>query len=308
MKNSQIHRNRPLESISVAYKPEGLIASELAPMVPVKHESDEYFVYSKDNLRVPKTLRGNGALANQASWNVSTSTYNLAYHALRDIVTDRERRNADNPIQPDVDVTEQLTGQILLRREIDAASIVQTAANWANTTSLTSTLSWSQNTTLSNPITVVDSATTAIRRASGKKANVMAIDDSTFKAAKEHVSILDRIKYTSPDSVTPAMLAKLFGIGKLLVAGSVQNTGQEGLADTMSDIWTDTAFIGYVEPSPGLKKPSALYTMVQNGMSEPYVVTKYREEARKGDWVEVETAFQHKVVASDCGYLIVNTI
>jgi hypothetical protein len=227
---------------------------------------------------------------------------------LRDIVTDRQRRNADTPIKPDVDTTELLTGQILLRREIDLAGVVQTAANWANTTSLTSTLSWSQNTTLSNPITVVDSATSAIRRNSGKRANVIAIDDTTFKAAKEHTSIVDRIKYTSAQSVTPQMLAGLFNIEKVLVAGAVQNTGQEGLADSLGDIWTDTAFIGYVESSPGLKKPSALFTMVQNGYSEPYVVTKYREEPRKGDWIEVETAFQHKVVASDCGYLIVNTI
>lgn len=306
MQPSQVHVNKALENISVAYMPQGLVAQDVSPIVPVEKESDIYYVYSKDNLRIPHTIWADGDTVNRSVWNVSTSTYQLTRHGLDDLVTDRQRANADKAIKPDIDMTEALTGQIKLRWEFDLFSIINTLTNWANRTSLSSTQAWTQNTTLSNPINFVDSATTSIRRRSGKKANTIVLSDSTFKAAKEHVSIVDRIKYTSADSVTPGMLAGLFNVGKVVVSEAVKNDADEGIADSLSDMATDTAGIFYVEPSPGLKKPSAFYTFVKNGMSNPWRVRTYRDEPREGDVIEVSTFFQHKVVSSDCAYIINN--
>lgn len=305
---SQVHRDRPLENISVAYKPEGLIASEFAQTVPVKNETDQYYVYSKDNLRVPETIWADRDVPNQSAWNVSTASYALQRHALRDLVTDRTRDNADAAIKPDIDTTELLTHQILLRREIELFEKINVAGNWANATSMSSTQAWSQNTTLSNPISVVDSATTAIRRNSGKGANMILLSDPVFKAAKEHLSIVDRIKFTSADSVTPAMLAKLFGLNKVVVSKAVENVGEEGLADSLVDVSTDLALVVYNEMSPGLKKPSAFYTFVKDGSNSPNRVRRYRDEEREGEWIEVSTWFEHKVVSSDCAYALNNLI
>lgn len=306
--SNQIHRSRPLENISVAYKNTRLIADMLAPKVEVVHEKDDYYVYSKDTLSLPNTLRANGAPANEADWNVSTASYSLAEHALKHLVTDRDRGNADPAIKVDIDATEMLTEKILLRKEVDVATIVTTPSNWANITSLTSTLAWSANTTLSNPITFIDTAASVIAMNAGKVPNTVVLNDPTFRAAKEHVSILERIKYTSPDSITEGMLAKLWNVNRVLVAGGIINNGQEGLADSMGWIWTDMAFVAYVEPSPGLKKPSALYQFTKGEFGNPWKVKKWREEERSGDFVEVGTMFQNKVVASDCAYLINNTV
>jgi len=306
--SQQIHRDRPLENISVAYKSERLIADRLAPRVPVVHESDTYFVYAKDSLTLPQTIRANGASANEASWNISTSSYVLTQHALKGLVTDRDRSNADEAIRLDIDITEYLTEKILMRKEIDLANIVTTAANWANATSLSSTLAWNQNTTLSNPIAYVDSACSVVASQSGKIPNTVVLNDPTFRAAKEHISIVDRIKYTSPDSVTDQILAKLFNVQQVLVAGGIQNTGQEGQADSMGWIWTDMAFVAYIEQNPGLRKPSALYQFTKTEFGNPYKVKRWREEEREGDFIEVSSLFQNKVVASDCAYIIVNTV
>jgi len=306
--NQQIHRDRPLENISVAYKSDRLIADKLAPRVSVVHESDTYFVYAKDSLTLPQTIRANGASANEASWNISTSSYVLNQHALKGLVTDRDRSNADEPIRLDIDITEYLVEKILMRKEIDLANIVTTAANWANATSLSSTLAWNQNTTLSNPIAFVDSACSVVAAQSGKIPNTVVLNDPTFRAAKEHISIVDRIKYTSPDSVTDQILAKLFNVQQVLVAGGIQNTGQEGQADSMGWIWTDMAFVAYIEQNPGLRKPSALYQFTKTEFGNPYKVKRWREEEREGDFIEVSSLFQNKVVASDCAYIIVNTV
>lgn len=307
---SQIYVNKPLSNISLAYKSERLVADILAPRVPVAQETGLFYVYTKDSLIVPNTGRANGASANESTFYASTQSYALQTHALKDIVTDRDRDNADPEIKLDIDTTQDLTQKILLRKEVDLANLCGTAANWANQTSLTSTFAWSANTTLSNPIAFVDSASAAIALQSGMLPNTVVLDHRTFNAAKEHTSITDRIKYTSPDSITAPMLAKLFNVDRVLVAGGIRNTGQELVITSTSQafIWTDMAFVAYVAPSPSLKTPSALYQLTKNEFGNPYKVKKWREEEREGDFIEVQTMYQHKVVASDAAYLIINTV
>lgn len=304
---SQVHVSKALENISIAYKPQGLIAQEVSKVVPVMHETDTYFVYSKDNLRVLSDIWGDGDVPNRSIWNLSTATYTLQRHGLRDLVTDRMVENSDKAVRPDVDMVEGLTTQLQLRMELDLFTLLNTKANWANVTSLSSTQRWTQNTTLSNPITFVDSATVGIRRASGQTANVVVLSDPTFRAVKEHVSIVDRIKFVSSESVTPNLLATLFNVEKVLVSGGIRNNAEEGLTDALVDFATDVAWVGYVEQNPGLKKPSALYTFQKEGSTRPYQVRKYRDDEREGNWIECSTFYQIKIVSSDCGYWIGDT-
>lgn len=305
---SQIHVDKALENISVAFMPQGLIVDQAVPMVPVKKESDQYFVWSKDNLRLTNTIWGDRDVPNRSIYNLSTASYSLTRHALEDIVTDRSRDNADKAISLDIDTTEGLTSQIKLRREQEFFDIINTATNWDATTSLSTTQGWNVDTTLANPIIFVDSATSSIRRRSGLKANTLIMGDPTFRAAKEHVSIVDRIKFTSSESVSPNLLAALFNIDKVFVSGAVKNSAEEGLTDSLADLATDTVHVAYMERSPGLRKPSAFYTFVKDGGSRPMKVTKTRDDKVEGDSIVVSTFFQHKPVASDCSYSIINTI
>jgi hypothetical protein len=135
------------------------------------------------------------------------------------------------------------------------------------------------------------------------------MDYGTFVAAKEHVSIVDRSKYTSADSVGQDLMARLFNVSKVLVSRMVYNTSDEGGADSMAFAMTDCAWFGYVEMAPGLRKPSALYTMVTtNANNSPMSVKKYREDKREGDMVEVSHYYSHVVPASDCAFYVGNTI
>lgn len=306
---SQVHQDQALENVSLAYKPGDLIAQDLCPMVPVQHESDRYYVYSRDQLSLPETARAAGAEANRASFSLSTATYNLEEHALKDFITDRARANADKALNLEVDATEHLTNLILMRQEVELAALVSTAGNWANTTSLTSTFAWSANTTLSNPILFADSAASTVVQASGMLPNSCVINDPTYRAIKEHVSMVDRIKYTSAESIGEELIARLFGVGKLYVGRGIRNTGGEGLADATANswIWTDCAWFGYTEKTPGLKKPSALYNFTMK-QGNPVKVLRWREDNIEADAVQVSKMFQQQVPMSAAGYLIVNTV
>lgn len=305
---SQLHRDKALENVSVAYQPNEFIADRLVPKVPVVHESDVYYVFDLDIMALPETLRADGSPSREASYNLSTSSYRLEEHALNDKVTDRMRANADKAIKPDVDVTEVLTKKILIRREVECAAIAFDTAQFSNNASLAAADAWSANTTASNPIIDIDSATSKILASSGYTPNKLVISDPTFRAAKNHVSIVDRIKYTTVESVTESMLAKLFNVGECLVGRAIRDTSDEGLAGSLADIWSACAFLSYMETSPGLRKASAMYQFQSTLDGSPYRVTKWRDDSRRSDIVEVSTMFQYKPVATACAYLIKGTV
>jgi hypothetical protein len=283
----------------------------VAPKVAVKRESDFYYVYSRDTMSIPETLRAMRSESNQAKWSMSTSSYVLEEHALHDYVSDRERDNADSPISIDVDTTEIITQKLLLRREKDLATVVQTTGNWGTgvDASATSTIAWSTNTVTTNPVTLIDSVTSLIVLNSGMKPNQLILSDAQFRAAKEHTSIVDRIKYTSPDSVTPDMLAKLFNVEKVLVASGTEQTEKDDVGTTtMAFIWTDCVFLYYVPPTPGLKQASALYTIWKDAYTTPFKVERWRETKRRSDGIEVSAMFQHKPVATACAAYLFNIV
>lgn len=303
----QIHQDKALEGVSVALRPGEFIADRLLSAVKVKHESDKYYVYSTDIMSLPETLRANGAEANQITFNMSTSTYTLEEHALKGVVTDRDRDNADKAISPDIDMTEVLTKKILIRKEVECATMIQEPLTFTNTISLSSDMAWTANTILSNPITQIDSGTSKIIGSSGYKPNKLAIDDATFRGAKNHVSIVDRVKYTSADSITEQMLAKIFNLEEVLVGRAVYETAAEGLTSSLGWIWTNMAWLAYVEPNPGLRKASAAYQFLQQKTGSPYTVKKWRVEERDGDWIEVSSTFKMQPIATGCAYLFEDT-
>ena len=303
-----IHVDRPLTNISIAYKSaEGLVADQLFPVVPSKAEYDLYYIQDKAaSFRVPDTLRANGAEANEDSIALSTASFRIEFHALKDIVTDRSKKNADPGLDLEISATEDLTGKILMQREIDAAAIFSDGA-WANETSVAATAAWSLQTTVSDPILVAASAASVIAQNAGVKPNTCLLDFRAWQAVKNHLQVVDRVKYTSAESVGEASVARLFGVEKLLVASGTNNPAAEGLAAAMGFIFTDLAWFGYVNYSPGLRRPSALYCMKQGG-GAGVEVRRWRDEERKGDWIEVEHSYDHITPSTDCGHLVVNPV
>lgn len=302
-----IHVDRPLTNISIGYRSQGLIAEELFPIVPVMKETDLYYVFDKANsLRTPLTIRANGGEAAEDNLSLSTATYRLEEHALKEIITERDRDNQDPALNLEVSTVEDLTDKILRQREGDAARLLFTNGNWANESSLAAAGAWSANTSVSNPILNADSAASTITLQAAVRPNTCILDYRTYLAAKEHTSLTQRVMYSSADSVTPEIIGRLFGVEKLFIASASENGADEGLAAVMANIWTDSALFLYVERQPGLKKQSGLYCMKKSGGGVE--VRRWKDEPRKGEWFEVSHMYDQVVPASDCGYLIVDTV
>lgn len=298
---NQAHVNELLSNISVKYRNKSYIADEVFPVVPVKKTSDLYRVYDRD-FRLPETNRAHNGEAREHSFKVSTSSYVLERHALKDYVSDEMAENYDiSDLR--TDTVEELTDKIMLRREKGIADVINTAANWSNNVSLTAAQQWSANTTTSNPITLMDTAGTSLLNASGDEANYAVIPRQVLLAAKNHNSIIDRVKYTSAE-ITPNMQAALYDIDQLLVPKAILDTAAEGATESIGALFSDYVFVGYKPDRASPLKPSAGYTFMRAAPK----IKRYREEKRDSEAIEVDIRYSQKVVSSLSGYLIIDAL
>jgi hypothetical protein len=292
---NKIHVDKILTEVSVQYKNNDYIADSIFPKINVKKLSDKYFVFDRE-FTIPETTRAIGGVAREFDFGLSTNGYVLQKHSLKDIVSDDEIDNYDIATL-EADTTEILTDKIKLRKEKIASDMVNATGTWSLQVSLA--VAWTTNSTTSSPFPIINTALAAIPGYGSPKPNFMIMPYKAYLGLKDHVSVLDKIKYTSSD-FTVEMLQGLFDIEKIVIPMAVYNTAAPGVTESMSYIWDTFAFIGYKAPRPAPKSVSWAYMFEKKNA----VVRKWRDEEREGNVIEVTSHFDPKVICSLCGFLI----
>jgi hypothetical protein len=292
---NQLHVDQLLSNVSIQYKNNEFIWSKVFPIVSVKKDSDLYRVYDRANLKSPETKRAPKAAANEGNFGFSTSSYRLEKHALVEYVGDDEAEQNDQDSLEAI-ATEYVTEQLEKRKELMTEALF-VKANWSLNVSLASGAAFSDNTTTSNPILVFDTGAATLIANGSMAHNFGIIPHAKYLNIKNHVSVLDRVKYTSAD-IGEGAVASLLGIPELLVPKAVKDTAADGVAAAITPIWSN-CFIGYKAPAPSNRSVSCGYSF-----QKPAEVRKFRDEKRKATAIEVEINFKPQVVASLTGYLI----
>jgi hypothetical protein len=298
-----VHVDAVLSGVSIRYSNEEMIADQVMPVIPVKKESDKYYTYTRA-WRLPQSKRAAGAEANEVEWNVSTDTYSTEEYALKDLIPDRVRDNADNPLDMDVDTTENLTELITLGREKRVADVAFAAGTYGSQTSALAGANRWDDYAGSDPIGDVRSAKAVVHAASGKMPNTLILGYQAHLKLLDHPDILERIKYTQRGIVTADILATVFEVDKYLIGKALYDSSQEGGSESLGYVWGKSVALLYAEPSPGLKKVSFGYQFQSRG----FRTKKWREEGRDGDFVEAGEIRDEKVVAASCGYLYTTVV
>lgn len=307
--SSDVHVDAILTNISVAYIQDqaNFIANRVFPMVPVEKQSDKYFKYTKgDWFRDEAQLRAPATQSAGSGFTLSTDTYSTSVYAFHKDVDDQVRANADNPLNPDRDATTFVTQRMLLRQEIDWSSTYFTTGVWAtDKVGGTDFTVWS-NYASSNPIDDIEAAKSTMLTQTGFMPNTMVVGYDVFRQLRHHPDVVDRIKYTSSEVPAEGILARLFGIDRVLVTRAIKNSGAEGASDTFAQVHGKNAALYYVAPSPGLLTPSAGYQFtwrgVSDGMGQSIGISRFRMPELRADRIEAQMAWDYKVVSTDLGY------
>ncbi len=308
---SDVHVDAILTNMSVAYMQENyaFVASNAFPTVNVNKQSDKYFTYTQaDFFRDQVQLRADGTESAGTGYGLSTATYSTAVYALHKDIGDQVRENSDSPLNPDMDATRFLSQQMLIRQEVDWASSAFTTGVWG-TDSTPSTL-WSASG--STPISDVQAGINTVLSNTGYVPNTLVMSYAVWSILKNHSDVVDRYKYTSSDSITTDLLAKVLGVDKVHVMAGTYNTAAEGATASYSQIGDKDALLCYVAPSAGLMTPSAGYNFVWNGvgggLGTSTAISRFRMDHLRADRIEIQSAWDFKVVSSPLGYFFSNCV
>lgn len=317
---ADVHINRPLTNISIAYMQaaSAFVADRVFPVVPVQKQSDRYFNYDRGYWnRDEMKKRAPGTESAGSGFDIdATPTYYCDLWALHKDIDEQTRANADAPINLDTDVTNFLSLKGLIRKEKIFAAKYLTTGVWASDKTGVAAapganqfLQW--NDASSNPIEDIRGFKRGVLQSTGFMPNKLTLGRAVYDVLVDHPDIvgrLDRGQTTGAAKANKDSLAALFEVDEIIVMDAIENTAKEGLANTHTFIAGKVALLTYSPPTPGLMTPSAGYTFSWVGLKGSNAIggrmKKFYMEAIGSDRVEIEMAFDMKLVAADLGVFI----
>lgn len=315
---NQVHVNGLLSNVSVAFlqKPSAFVADRVFPVVNVQKQSDRYLIVDRGEFnRDEMQMRADATESAGGGFKYSDDTYFCDVWAFHKDIGDQTRANADNQYQLDRLTTEYLAHKGLIKKEKLFASTYLNTGIWTanrqgvaaaenNTTTFRQFSDYSN----SDPINFVRQEATVQQELTGYRPNKIVAGRKVIEALINHPDVIDRIKYGTRQNLAQASMsdvAQLFGVDEILVMDAVENTAVEGAAAAHSFIGGKKMLLAYVTPTPGNLVPTAGYTFAWQGFTGQAGmgtrVKKFRMDTLAADRIELEMAFDQKVVAADMG-------
>jgi len=317
-----VHINTPLTNFSQRYgqKASVFIAQRAMPNLPVKKQSDLYYVFNRaDFLRDEAQERADGTESAGGGFRLSNETYFARVYAWHKDVTDRQRQNADSQIKLEESATAWVTQKLLIRREILFQETYFSTGKWttdivgvASAPTAGQTIFWDSAT--SDPILDMRDGKRSVQLATGFRPNRMLIGRTAYDKLLDNDAILDRITGGAttaiPALVMKQKLTELLELDEILIMDSIFNTSP--IDKTNPDL-ANYQFIGdkdallyYAPATVSLDEPTAGVQFSWNGYlgatTSGQRISRFRVDLRQADRIEGEMAFDYKVTGKDLGY------
>ena len=275
-----------LTTHALGYVRPGNVGQFLFPRVDVASYGGKVLTFGKEGFRRYNTKRAPGESTKRVQFGYAGVPYAIVPSDLEAVVPDELARDA--AAVPAIDMSSDAVDLVLdvmeLEHECECADIARNASLYDANHKLTLVGADRWAGASGTPTTDIGNAREAVRSTIGVRPNVCILSPSAFSGAQNNAEILDRLKYTSPDSVTADMLARLWQIDKVYIGEAVVASGQ---ADDLGDVWGDDVILAFVSPPTGSNRrnaarPSYGYTYSISG--QPNVRQAYRDENRKS-WI-----------------------
>lgn len=306
-----------LRNVAAGYSNEGYNLVNLCPIIPVGKTKGQYYTFPKaEAFSDDAEDVGTGTRSPRGTKHLSKATYELVKLAYAEEVYDDIVEEAEAPADEYLGGTETVMDKILLKRERIISNVL-TESDWTGgSVTIDAGQEW-DSAGGGSPLTVIKDRVLSIRDSIGLWPNIMGMDGKTALVLALHPEIRDYVKYTStaPTTASPDVLAIIFRILKNVISEAYVNTAKKNLEASLSPIFGDYMFIGYVSNVPNRRIPSALYHFAKGmgggvaaaGGPIPRIRT-YREEADSRDVIDGDLWWNTYATGLDAGALISNTL
>jgi len=217
-------------------------------------------------------------------------------------------------------ITAQLVAHsVLAAAEKRVADLVFNTTTWTGSSLyLDVSQPWS-NVSGGTPLADVEFAVRKVYANTGIWPNALILTRKSFRDLRMSDDVQDAIRSsgagnpTKASEVTAAMLAQVFDLPKIIVAGGTRNTAAKGQTATIGSIWgsiTDgsgkamVARIADANDPPEYPCLGRTFHWSADGSSIGGAVETYMDERRRGSIVRVRQDVHHKIYDAEFGFLL----
>ena len=298
-----------LTNILVAYiqRETAFVATRAFPVVPVDTQTGKYYEFDINEwLLDSMQRRAPGTESAGSGYKQSNVAYSCDIYALHKDIPDPIRANYKAPLDPERNAIAWLKQMAMIRLEIQWVTDFFTTSVWTtDKVGTTDFVKWSDHAG-SDPKKDVRAGVSKILTDTGLMPNTFVCGWDVFAELQDHPDVKDSLKYTSAEPATPELLARWLGVERVVVASAVKATNVEGETAATAIIAGKNALLCYAAPAPGIEVPSAGYvfkwTGISGGLGATAAVANIRAPLLRADRIEVEMAWDDRVVSKPLGY------
>lgn len=298
--------NPILSKFAIGYKNEGYIGDLVAPPVEVLQDTGTFYKLGKEGFYIYDTKRALRAEAKKVFSKLESDTYACVEHALEHPLDYEELKIAERFGADKVLSLKRRAGMIVsnalaIAREKGIADIMFSSTYYAsgNYATLTGNDQWTVKST-SNPLTDIDTGREAARDDIGRNPNTIIFGHDSWRAFRDHPTVVAKIKTTKNAFVTIADAKEILDIQNIFIGEANYSTD----AGVFTDIWGDNVAIVYLPNAGELAEGVPIHTVRFNLIGFPMV----REYPNKKTLdIEETNKYVVKNISTSNGYLIIDT-
>lgn len=312
--HTELHTDVPLSNYSLAYKNEAFIADLVCPPVQVAKDKDLYYIYGTEDIKKIDTLRAPKTASKGVSRSLSTTTYICNPHGLHELVDDKDRKNADKGLDPELDAVDGIMELMAISKEIEIATLMTTYGNYSSATYYeTTTVKWNDPGYASDPIGEIEDAKGIVFAGCLRPANAIIIPYAVALALAKHPGVTDRLKYTQGTTISAGVpqlasgLAQVLGVQVFIALSAYDATREGQTGKTLTSIWSDYVVLFYLNPATSWKSMS----FCKNFNVGPTYVDKIPQPDLGNNTMKIEVndpGRDPKMICNTAGYLFIDTL
>lgn len=264
-------------------------------------------------LKERKTSRANGANYNRGDWEFTNDSWVTDEHGWEEAVDERSKRIYGRIFDAELISTAKAVHAVLENQERRMADLLTNATTFAG--QITSCQDEWDDYANAEPIDVVETAVRAFWSRTGIWPDTLTVNRTVFRNLRLCSQIQDRIASSGAGSavkasdITPEMLAQVFDLDRVLVAGGAKDSAREGQARSIANIWSNEyAVLTATAKTDAIDEPCSgrLFHWDEDGGDLFGAIESYEEPQTRSTIIRVRHDVQEKILYREAVQLIDN--
>ncbi len=298
-----------LMEFDLAADRQGFIAYSIAPVLKVGVPSGTYGVIKLEELLKKRNhlARAMGAGYNRDTFQFDDDSFATMELGAEQPVDDRAARIYADYFDAEAMAAALARDAVLRKAEIRVADLIFNTTTWTGSDLTTAVTNEWDDATNATPVTDVRAAAKKVWNKTGIWPNALIINRFVLGNLRVCDQIKDAIASTGAGEstlqrrITAAQIAEALDLDFVLVSGSAKNAADEGIARSLSPIFSDEyAMVARVAVTDNIAEPCVARTFhyTADGSEIGGMIESYRDEAIRSDVIRVRHDVQEKVMGA----------